>query len=108
MNNEKINSKIKLSNNWSFVILIFVILKFWNIGRSTFRRSKFWPLPFIFGYISSTTWSNTKLGFVRLKVLCIVIFVDAYNYLILFFFSCACHENLLYRHSNFWGREVYF
>ena len=28
MNNEKINSKIKLSNNSSFVILIFVILKF--------------------------------------------------------------------------------
>ena len=32
MNNEKINSKIKLSNNSSFVILIFVILKFRNIG----------------------------------------------------------------------------
>ena len=63
---------------------------------------------FIFGYISSTTWSNTKLRCVRLKVLCIVIFVDVYNYLILFFFSCACHENLLYWQSNFWGCEVNF
>ena len=45
MNNEKINSKIKLSNNLSFIILIFVILKFRNIGRSTFRRSKCWPPP---------------------------------------------------------------
>ena len=41
--NEKINSKIKLSNNSSFVVLIFAILKFWNITRSTFRLSKFWP-----------------------------------------------------------------
>ena len=41
MNNEKINSKIKLSNNSSFVILSFVIFKFRNIGRSTFLRSKF-------------------------------------------------------------------
>ena len=41
MNNEKMNLKIKLSNNSSFVILIFVILKFGNIGRFTFPRSKF-------------------------------------------------------------------
>ena len=41
MNNEKINSKMKLLNNSPFVILIFVILKFRNIGRYTFRRSKF-------------------------------------------------------------------
>ena len=34
MNNEKINSKIKLLHNSSFVILIFVILKFRNIERS--------------------------------------------------------------------------
>ena len=45
MNNEKMNSKIKLPNNSSLVILIFVILKFRNIGRSTFFRSKFWPSP---------------------------------------------------------------
>ena len=45
MSNEKINSKIKLFNNSSLVILIFVIFKFRNIGRSTFRRSKFWPTP---------------------------------------------------------------
>ena len=45
MNNEKINSKIKLSNDSSFVILIFVILKFRNISRSTFHRFKFWPPP---------------------------------------------------------------
>ena len=31
MSNEKINLKVKLSNNSSFVILIFVILKFRNI-----------------------------------------------------------------------------
>ena len=40
MNNEKINSKLKLSNNSSFIILIFVILKFRNIVRS------FDPHPF--------------------------------------------------------------
>ena len=40
MNNEKINSEMKLSNNSSFVIVVFVILKFRNVGRSTFRRSK--------------------------------------------------------------------
>ena len=40
LKNEKLNSKIKLSNNSSFVILIFAILKFRNIGRS-----KFWPPP---------------------------------------------------------------
>ena len=42
---EKLNSKIKLSNNSSFVILIFIILKFRNINHSTFRRSKIWPPP---------------------------------------------------------------
>ena len=41
MDNEEINSEIKLSNNSSFVILIFLILKFRNIGRSTFRHSKY-------------------------------------------------------------------
>ena len=45
MNNEKINSKIKLLKNSSFVILIFVILKFRNIDRSTFRLPKFWLSP---------------------------------------------------------------
>ena len=39
------NEKIKLSNNSSFVILIFLILKFRNIGRFTFRRSEFWSPP---------------------------------------------------------------
>ena len=42
---KKINLQIKLWNNSSFVILIFAILKFRNIDRSTFRRSKFWPSP---------------------------------------------------------------
>ena len=42
MNNEKTNSTIKLSNNSSFVILKFVILKFRNIGRSTFLRFEFY------------------------------------------------------------------
>ena len=45
MSNEKINSQIKLSNNSSFTILIFVILKFRNIGRSTFEHSKFCTPP---------------------------------------------------------------
>ena len=45
MNNEKMNSKIKLSNNSSSVILSFVILKFRNIGCSTFLLSKFIPPP---------------------------------------------------------------
>ena len=40
---EKFKSKIKLTNNSSFVILIFAILKFRNIGRS-----KIWPPPIIF------------------------------------------------------------
>ena len=39
------SSEIKLSNNSSFFILIFAISKFRNTGRSTFRRSKFWPPP---------------------------------------------------------------
>ena len=38
MKNEKINSKI--SNNSSFVILIFVILKFRNVERPIFRNFK--------------------------------------------------------------------
>ena len=38
-----INSRIKQSNNSSFVILIFEISKLRNISRSTFRRSKFRP-----------------------------------------------------------------
>ena len=42
---KKINSIIKLSNNSSFVILVFAILKFRNTGRSTFCRSKFYPPP---------------------------------------------------------------
>ena len=37
---------MKLSNNSPFVILIFAILKFWNIDRSTFHRSNFDPHPF--------------------------------------------------------------
>ena len=47
MKNEKLNSKIKLTCNSSFVILIFAILKFRTIGRSTFRRSKFSALPIL-------------------------------------------------------------
>ena len=65
-------------------------------------------VTFIFGHISSTPWSDTKLDFVRLKVSCIVIYVFVHNYLVLFFFSCACHEELLHWHSNFWGCEVNF
>ena len=41
-----LSSIMKVSNNSSFVILVFAILKFGNIeDRSTFRRSKFWPPP---------------------------------------------------------------
>ena len=42
---EKLNSKIKWSNYSYFVIFMFAILKFRSIGRSTFRRSKFWAPP---------------------------------------------------------------
>ena len=49
--NENVNSEIKLSNNLSFVILIFAIFKFRNIGRSRLHPSKFRPPPVIF-YIS--------------------------------------------------------
>ena len=38
MNSEKINSEIKLSNNSSFVILIFVILKFRKRERQNLER----------------------------------------------------------------------
>ena len=38
------SSQIKWSNNLS-IILIFVISKFRNTDRSTFRRSIFWPPP---------------------------------------------------------------
>ena len=41
MKNEIISSKINLSNDSNFVILIFEILKFRNIDRSTVRRYKF-------------------------------------------------------------------
>ena len=41
------NSIIKISNNSSFVILIFAISELRNIGHSTFVRSKFCPPPFV-------------------------------------------------------------
>ena len=41
MKNEIISSKINLSNDSNFVILIFEILKFRNIDRSAVRRYKF-------------------------------------------------------------------
>ena len=61
LKNEKLNSKIKLSNHPSFVILIFAILIFRNIGRSTFRRSKFWPPPKI--------WIKIKIIWKTIKTL---------------------------------------
>ena len=42
---KKKNSKINLSNNSSLVILIFMILKFRNIGRSNSVVSNFDPHP---------------------------------------------------------------
>ena len=48
LNNHKkkrINSEIEKSNNSTFVISIFEVSNFRNIGRSTFGRSKFWPPP---------------------------------------------------------------
>ena len=42
---KKVNSIMKLSNNSSFVILIFGILKFRNIDCCTFCRFKFQPPP---------------------------------------------------------------
>ena len=41
----KIKFENKIVDYSSFVILIFAVLKFWNISRSTFRRSKFWLPP---------------------------------------------------------------
>ena len=55
----KKNSKIKLSKNSYFVILIFVILKFLNIGRSTFRRFKFLPPP---KFIIFKIWKIIKIA----------------------------------------------
>ena len=43
----KKKSRIKLSNNSFFFILIFAISKFRQTGRSTFRRFKFWSPPLI-------------------------------------------------------------
>ena len=42
--NKRINSKIKISNNSSFVILIFEILGFRNC---IFGRLQFWPQPIV-------------------------------------------------------------
>ena len=68
MNNEKINSKIKLSNNSSFVILSFVIFKFRNIGRSTFLRSKFWAPPETIRKKKDARLVNRKLLDVKKKI----------------------------------------
>ena len=64
MSNEKINSRIKLSNNSSFAILIFVISKFRNIGRSTFEHSKFCTPPAIlkFQNIGCFTFRGSKFS----------------------------------------------
>ena len=53
INNRKKIFKIEnnKSNNSTFIILIFEISKFRNIGRSTFGRSKFWPPPNFFFYM---------------------------------------------------------
>ena len=62
MYNKKKNLKIKLSNSSSFVILIFVILKFRNIGHSVvpnfdphpiwiFRKNYIIP-PFVYIFTS--------------------------------------------------------
>ena len=48
---KKVKSIMKLSNNSSFVILIFAILKFRNIDRFVFRRLKLWPSPCETSYI---------------------------------------------------------
>ena len=55
---KKINSIMKLSNNSSFVILIFEILEFRIINRSTFRRSKFgWGSKF-----GTTKWRTASIS----------------------------------------------
>ena len=62
---KKINSIMKLSNNSSFVILVFAILKFRNIDRFTFRHSEFWLPPMIkfpkFNNLENT-WNLKKLS----------------------------------------------
>ena len=65
----KKSAKIKLSNNSSFFILIFAISEFRNTGRSTFRRSKFWPplvwsIPYRYGtlviWIKRQYWPDSR------------------------------------------------
>ena len=45
LNNHKNKELIEKSNYSSFVISIFEVSNFRNIGRYTFGRSKFWPPP---------------------------------------------------------------
>ena len=66
LKNEKLNSKIKLSNNLSFVTSIFTISKFRNIGCSTFRRSKFRPPPVNF---QIPNLSHSKIVFFNILTL---------------------------------------
>ena len=64
---QKWNSKIELSNNSSFVILIFAILKFRNIGRS-----KFWPpLEYTYMYIHICIQCSISMVYSRYICRCI-------------------------------------
>ena len=65
LKNKKLNSKIKSSINWSFVILIFAILKFRNIGRDKSKKfrckskfSEFW----VFGVLTFRNLALVSFG----------------------------------------------
>ena len=82
-NEKKINSIIKLSHNSSFVMLIFEILKFRNIGRSTFRCSKFsFPPTKIF-------WDRPGLllAYLQTRPKLYVVCMTSWRHIAAFFFS---------------------
>ena len=91
MNNEKINSKIKLSNNSSFIISIFEVSNFRNTGRSIFCRYKFW-LPPNFG-----TYAFDKKNSERLLS---HTFLKNDSYIVIASMGCGRLEVLYYVHLD--------
>ena len=96
---DRLCSPVKIFNKtdvWGTWIHNFLFISHCHGFMESFQKSvykilyfvNFWGyfVTFILGYISSTTWSYTKLRFVPLKILCIVIFPYVHNYLILFLF----------------------
>ena len=104
LKNEKLNSEIKLSNNSSFVILIFAILKFRNIGRSKFRRSNFRLPPIIFVCFNLNKCWKKKTKIRRLQV-------AKKNFISFkaFFFQCTIdNHEFLYVFRDFISHSPYW